>query len=191
MAEFSTFRRRVFTAVGIAAGVVIAIFLLIFGFREKKPAVDRLAPPAEVAETPVAVAETLAPPPLASPAPPEEPEDAYLRQLARIFLERYGSFSNQNDNRHIDDVLALSTRNMRNFLESKRQMQSLSYQGMTTRVVAAGVSERAADRATITAGVQQIVKDGVLENTKYATARVELLRVSGEWKVDGVYFEAS
>lgn len=142
--------------------------------------------PTETPQPSAATVPAVQPP---TPAPPTNPEDQYLKQLARIFVERVGSYSNQNDNSHINDVLPLATERMATYLESLRMEQSREYTGSTTRVITSALRERDVDSATVDVRVQQEVKSGGTSSRVYKTGYVLLERSAADWKISGVFWE--
>ncbi|HYE59902.1 MAG TPA: hypothetical protein VEA18_01835 [Candidatus Kapabacteria bacterium] len=120
---------------------------------------------------------------------PETPEEVVVRQTARLFVERFGTYSTQNDNMHITDVLTLSTPVMQRWLESQRIGTTSTYQGVTTRVITSKVSAIDAGKATVHVGVQMDEETGNTRDTKYKTGRVELVKEGNTWKIDGLYWD--
>jgi hypothetical protein len=190
----SDIRKRIVIIGGIGLGVLIALFLFLFTGREPQetPGVVVTGPdgtPVEEVQpnvpTPTSLARTTSSANLTN----ANPEDMYLKQLSRIFVERFGSFSNQNDNRHIDDVLPLATEKMQQYVREQGMTFSATYSGATTNVIASAIEERTADRATVRVDVQRILRTATEETREYKSATVMLLRVSGEWKIDGLFWK--
>ncbi|MFH1286542.1 MAG: hypothetical protein ABII02_02200 [Candidatus Magasanikbacteria bacterium] len=113
----------------------------------------------------------------------------YVKQLARIFVERFRSNSNQNDNRHIDDILPMATENMKSWIESQRIEQSGDYRGITTQVIVSNVQALGDATATVHIEVQEFLEVGNSKETNYRTGTVNLQKVGGEWKVSGMYYD--
>ena len=123
------------------------------------------------------------------PAVPTSPE-LYVRQLSRIFVERFGSYSNQNNNQHIKDVDPLLTPTMRRWVQSQNQQQSNDYEGQTTKLISSSVTSFIQEAsAEVQIGVQQEKTIGNSTETVYRDGRVELLYQNGKWLIDGLYFE--
>jgi hypothetical protein len=194
MPEPTDVRKRLLTIAGIAAGVLLALFLFIAVIRpdeEEAPALkgepsDATAT-AEPGERQAEAVRAGAP----KPAKPvmSDPEDMYLKQLSRIFVERFGSYSNQNDNQHIADVLPISTERMQAYLQSQELQFARIYNGVTTIVIASRIETKSADQATVSADVQRVVRENGTERTGYQSGSVSLRKVNGEWKVDGLFWQ--
>ena len=64
--------------------------------------------------------------------PVEKSREIYAKQIARLFVERFTTFSNQNGNTHIDDVLILATPQMGKWIETQKIKAAAEYHGVTT-----------------------------------------------------------
>lgn len=190
-------RQRIFIGVGIVIVLLVAIVLLFLVFTKKQttPTEDLLTDPVtedmpvNTEVTPREVRET---PPVVSQepvAPREDAEQRFVRQLARTFVERFGSYSNQNDNRHIEDALALSTPSMQLWIENQTVDQRGAYTGSTMVVIEHQVVSFTETAATVSIGLQQQVVTNGKEERLYKTGSVTLLKQNGTWLVDGLYFD--
>lgn len=193
MPEPTDVRKRLIIIAGILAGVLLALFLFIAVLRDKKePSNPEEDVPAGTTTT-GATPSQATPPPASTPGATQptngDPEDVYLKQLARIFVERFGSYSNQNDNRHITDVLSLATERMQAYLESQALESARVYAGVTTKVVASRITEKSGNTAIVAVDVQRVIREDGTERSEYASGTVTLKKVSGEWKVDGLFWE--
>lgn len=196
-----TLRQRIFTIVSIVVTIVLAILLyLIYGNKPKvvvnnnettvtnptNQPVQKNQPKNKIststAQTPVQL--------------PPYSEDMYVRQLTKVFVERLASYSNQNDNQNIADVLALATPTMRTWIETQTKPASRDYQGVTTVVLASHLKDKTATTATVTFEAQQTIESKKLTEvgaTKKQEVQkkgnVKLVKVGSDWKVDGLFWE--
>lgn len=188
-------RQRIFIIIGLSAGLILALVLLIVSGRDKaapggevvtvtSPAGDGL-PSGAVREPAAAAVESGA----GAPAVASDPDEIYTAQLARIFVERFGSYSNQNDNQHIADALTMASERMAAWLETQKIASGAEYAGVMTKVVASSITQREADRAEVAIDVQQVSEGAGASPVAYKSGRVELVKVGKEWKVDGLYWE--
>lgn len=180
-------RKRIFIVSGIAVLLLLIGILLWFVFR--RPSQPEAT---DATTTTVAPSAVLPPPPARTTEAPleaQEPEDVYLKQLSGMFVERFGSFSNQNENQHIDDVLPLVTQRMRVFVESQVETFHREYSGVTTRVVATKIENKTASAATVRIDVQRVTTAKNLTETAYASGRVLLAREGENWKIDGLFWD--
>jgi len=113
----------------------------------------------------------------------------YIKQLARMFVERFGSYSNQNENTHIDDVLPLVTPQMQAYVETQRGELSEAYRGVTTKVIVNTLVSLDESSATVEVQVQETISTRDDTETNYRTGTVALVQVDGQWKVDGLFWQ--
>ncbi|PIR74228.1 MAG: hypothetical protein COU35_03640 [Candidatus Magasanikbacteria bacterium CG10_big_fil_rev_8_21_14_0_10_47_10] len=197
---FEDRRKSFFIGLGIVAGLSVAFLLLyLFVIRDSKtPPESVVAPPPAAVDQPV-VSEPADVKIFDAPAGDvqqdfsEQPTEAAIRrfvvQQARIFVERFGTYSSHNANKHIEDVLPLATPAMQAWLETQSQVQSSAYTGATMKVVESSLESFADTRAVVSIGAQQERQgaDGVVR--MYLRGTVRLVAIGNEWKVDGLFWE--
>ena len=183
-----TERQKLFIYISIAIGLVLVMIILYFLFFRGESTPD------EIIETPGDTIDTATPSTPSTPTTPTVPistepkDELYARQTSRIFVERFNSYSNQNGNSHIDDVLPLSTPQMIDWLETQALESSNEYSGVTTVVVASRVESISETTAQVAVDVQQVIMEGSLERTEQKSGRVNLLKSGDTWKVDGWFW---
>ena len=187
-------QRTWFIRIGILAGIFIALFLLVSVIRNvsRRPSEPLMLQQGLVSPTDQVSSGSVNPSTVSvsKTVTPTSPTDRYLVQLSRIVIERLGSYSNQNENAHIDDVLPLVTDRMSRYIETLRLTQSATYRGQTTRVVTIELQSKEKGKATVVANVQRESNTATSSARTYPTARVELVEVSpNEWRVDGIFWE--
>jgi hypothetical protein len=116
------------------------------------------------------------------------PDNIFVKQVAKNFVERSGSYSNQNNNAHIDEVLSLVTDKVATWLKSQMIEPSENYYGVTTKVIASSVKNLSGEEAVVEVGVQRIITEDSKEKTEYATGNVNLVNIDGEWMIDGLFW---
>ena len=195
-----TLRQRIFVIISIGIAIILAVVLGLIYYRKwlnrqveapqprgPMAPVTGVAPSFDAAKPPVAPIVGKQTIPSSAPANPEE---IYLRQLATIFVERFMSYSNQNDNKHIEDTLALSTESMQKWMKTQAQAASLNYAGITTEVMSAAIKTKTASKAVVLIGVQQVVDENGAAKTVQKKGEVSLEKVQVEWKVSGLYWSS-
>ncbi|MBI2990481.1 MAG: hypothetical protein HYY51_04865 [Candidatus Magasanikbacteria bacterium] len=128
---------------------------------------------------------------------PSKPDPTlYARQLSRLFVERFGTYSNQNNNAHLADTSELGTLSMSAWLQTQMLEQSVEYKGVTTRVISTSVREESDLRFLIGIEAQQEWSSessdgsaGIQTELKQRKGRVEIVKVGEEWKVNGFWWE--
>lgn len=180
--------------------LVLGAIIFFFAFRYFKssppgedttPEIDETGEVVETDETDTTPTTPVVPVPEPGTVKPVQIDagENYVKQLARIFVERFGSYSNQNQNRHIDDILPMVTESMKSWIESQRIEQSGDYKGMTTQVIVSTVQTLGDATATVHVEVQEFLEIGNAKETNYRTGTVNLQKVGGEWKVSGLYYD--
>ncbi|MBI5222115.1 MAG: hypothetical protein HY980_01290 [Candidatus Magasanikbacteria bacterium] len=195
-------RKRIFIIASVVIGFILAMTLLFRFALNKGGAEETAAPVGETASESVttpsggspASSGGVTPAPEVKPevfVPVEKSRDIYAKQIARLFVERFTTYSNQNNNTHIDDVLALATSQMGKWIETQTVKAAAEYQGVTTKVIAASLLNISDNGASVKVDTQQIESNADGQETTYRSGTVDLVDVDGEWKVGGFYWEKS
>ncbi len=190
-----TFRQRIFIIISAVISVILVSLLLYLFVFNKNSGTGQTA--GEKAEQFVnsgkenSTAESAEVPGASKPAPTAEPfsQEVYAKQVARIFVERFASFSNQNNNQHLADVLPLATDSMAEWLQTRSLKESSEFEGLTTVVVASEVAKITGQSATVRIEAQQTSEKGSELKILQKSGRVELLKMGDDWKVDGFYWD--
>jgi len=187
-----TLRQRIFIIIGLIAGLLSAVLIYYFLILRRAPSeeqVPREEPAEGMAEEESAALKSGSTLDLLIPVSTEDAGERYARQVARIFVERFGSYSNQNNNRHIDDVMELSTPSMQKWLKTKEAGTGSPYYGVTTLVVASRIESITDTVASVRVDVQQKIEEGGGERVEQRSGKVELLGSGVGWKVNGLYWD--
>lgn len=110
--------------------------------------------------------------------------------IAKLFVERYGSYSNEAEFQNLVDVLPLMTDSFAG--ETKALIASSqppeSYYGVSTAVLTVAVEEMDETKgvAKMKMQTQREISEGSTQNTsvKYQEIRLELIKEAGVWKVN-------
>ena len=116
------------------------------------------------------------------------------RQMAELFAERYGSYSNQGDYQNLRDLLPVMTARYRReteaFLATASSSSGQTFEGVTSVKISTDVRSADADSAVIAVTLQQERRSGTAAPTVgYRTLRMELEKVGEEWRVDKASWE--
>ena len=187
-------QKKIFIIGGILIGLILAVVLFLFFYnptgKTTSPTTASTKTTAE--QTPIIIESNTAPAPAPAAQEAAKPavsqDEFYVQQLARIFTERFFSFSNQNQNQHIADALALSSQSMASWIQKQTLAQSSEYQGVNTTVVATSVKTLDNGTATVTVDVQRVF-GGKEVKKEYKVGRVELIKENEIWKIKGFYWE--
>ncbi|MDO8499252.1 MAG: hypothetical protein Q7S66_01160 [bacterium] len=119
---------------------------------------------------------------------PQSPEDAIkngVRQLAKTFLERYGSYSTDSNYQNIRDVQNLVTPEFWKVLEAKIGTvgKSNSFVGVTSVVPATDLTAFSDSAATVRLSVIQTTDNNGKVSTVQKQAVVSLTKFGNNWLV--------
>ncbi len=184
-----TRRTRLFT---IGLIILILLFLLLWLWLALRP--KSVEPTPE----PVATPEQLKIPEEKAPSLTEEllkkeqetrSGSAGATTVSKMFVERYGSYSNEAKFQNLVDVLPLMTdafaQETRAFIASSTPPET--YYGVTTRVLTIDVEamDESAGAATVLMQTQREIAQGSTQNSSvsYQEIRLELEKEAGVWKV--------
>jgi len=190
---------KILIALVLIAVIVGLIVLLLYGRRGGLPLQEAplvVAPSTQVqAEVPQeAVPSIRASVPDAEAGQSSLPRETSLAALARSFVERYGSYSNQSDFENIEVLYPFMTDRMRAAAEASTAANRAnrvpgsadSYTGITTKALAIKVRSQ-----TVSAAQVQVSTQRIESNIKTSSPRVYYQDIiltfeykGGEWKVD-------
>jgi hypothetical protein len=195
-----TLRQRIFIGLSIVV-TLIAVLLWYILYTQKAESLPSSASQTKTTQTSTSTGgiqksnttQTIERPVITLPAYSEE---MYVRQLAAIFVERFGSYSNQNDNRNTKDTLVMATESMQTWMKSHMHTESVDYNGVVTKVLSTRVLEKTATAATVVIQTQQVLEEKKAGTTDAPThvvvqknGKVTLVKVNASWKIDGLYWD--
>lgn len=194
-----TLRQRLFIIVGLVVGILVAI-LLFLNYRRNTnglPAADTLLS-TQSGETSDpggdVVVDKVKNDNKEVPVVPYS-DDVYVRQLAKIFVERFSSFSTQGDNGQITDTMSLATPDMQTWMKTQMKDNSKDYEGIVTTVLATKVLEKTVRDASVAVEAQQTlekksadVTSSVTREQRIRKGKVTLVQIGNTWLVDGLYW---
>lgn len=189
-----TLRARIFAISSVVILIILAIVigLIVWGKRQKNTPTPGGTATTTV-ETPGTTSGTVSPgvspevlQGLKVQAPTTEAmEKNAAKQLAKVFIERYGSYSTDNDWQNIRDVEGLVTSDLWGELSKKLTGKNGSvFVGVTTKAIAATVTDWTKDKsATVNLQVNSIEERSGTQTTVQKSVTVNLEKVSGQWLV--------
>ena len=189
-----TLRQRIFIISGIIIAIILAIILIILWQkreREAGPATDTTTKTEDTVK--VLKEQTLVgvtPEAIGGTAPQNvDPDELLAKQISRIFVERFMTYSNQNDNKHVEDALKLASADMESYIKAQSLQKSNDYQGVTTRVLSSSIREKVENKITVEVSVQQELRSAKTSELVQKKARVELVKTEKTWLVSGFFWE--
>lgn len=192
-----TLRQRIFIIIGIVAGIVLAVVLFIMFANTPEDTIPEIDP--NVIDSTTGPQVNIINVQEQTQLVPLQPVgEVYVKNLARIFIERFTTYSNQNNNAHIEEAVLLATEKMNTWITTQGKIQSDNYAGMTTQVLSTSLVDFDDDLgiAHVDISARQIVMtadpDGsgrVIQDELIKDATVDLVKENGEWKVDGLWWQ--
>ncbi len=187
-------RKKIFVIASIVIALFIATILGVMFFsssdviEEKKDTSEPSQIPQKVSDNKAINLEETAEQVFIQP-PTEDQEELFARQSARLFAERFLSYSNQNGNAHIDDVMPLVTTRMKRWIQTQEIENGNKYEGVTTRVITSSIENISSGSAKVSIEMQQVLQtiDGV--RTKNKSGSVNMIRSGDNWLIDGLFLD--
>ena len=194
-----TLRQRIFSGIGLILGLIIS-FLLFYTFVFDKTDTTVVDENGVVVENGVIAddgngginseqgdSQVVVEPDMIIPN--IEPNELHAKQAAILFVERFSSYSNQNYNTHIDNVVSLVTDNMAEWVKTQGLKLSNEYEGVTTNVIVSTVDSINDSTAVVLVEAQQVLETATTQEVVQKTGRVNLVKVGNDWKVSGFYWD--
>lgn len=118
------------------------------------------------------------------------PKERLARQVAELFVERFSTRSNQNNNEHIVASLPFVTETMAKWVQTQIVSPSDFYVGVRTDVITTSVTSITDTTAEVRIESMQLTEGGDQAGSVQKTGRVDLLLdENGVWKVNGFFWD--
>lgn len=125
--------------------------------------------------------------------PPKDFDKQAVESLARLFVERIGSYSNQSNFQNLDDVAGLMTSRARSWADGLKKTQDTSggYRGTTTKALTAETTDwKPRETARVRIATQrQEERDSATPRLYYQDAEVRLVFGGDSWLVDEMVWQ--
>jgi hypothetical protein len=189
-------RKTRLTVIGLIALVFLLLLLWLFWFLLKSEKTTEVEPVQQETQT---IDETSTVPSIKEQQLKQEQDmrnqSSGAISVAKMFVERYGSYSNEANFQNLIDVLPLMTVSFAaetNELIAKSKSPE-TYYGVTTRVLTVNVEKIDEEKGTALIKVntqREIAKDSP-QNTTIETQEIllKLVRLEGIWKVESAVWQ--
>ena len=186
-------RARIFLIITVVVLIVLGVSLFLLIGARKKAASEAMG---NAAGTGATTTETVLPPaPTGTEIPSGLPvkkqttvevEQAGVTQLARVFTERYGTYSTQNDSQNIKEVESLCTRALWSKISARigASADNQNFVGVTTRVITTDLVSWNGSTATIELRTMRTEEKSGNVTNKYQNAEAKLIKSGENWLVD-------
>ena len=161
--------------------ILVLIAVLLFLFRKNESPTHTTSVDTQTETTTDTTTEVVT-----TPAPPQH---ATATTVARIFVERFGSYSTDVDYANVTDVLPLVTdalkAQLQDIAEAARKTAGDDYYGVSTNVIKISTTKTTDTAMTLTVKTQREEAIGTPGNTsvRYQDIRVEFVKVGDDWLV--------
>ena len=177
---FSRRRLLILIAVVLLVLAILAIVWWFFWRAQPTPTVD-LTPPANVNE--VVLPNPNDNPPTAGVTPANPLNEVAV--VARNFVERFGSYSNQAAYQNIKDLYPLMTASFRQSLNLSGLPDDQGYVGVDTKVLNISIDSQTAASASLTLNTQRWQRDASLKaEVSYQKITVQLIKSGDQWLIN-------
>lgn len=116
----------------------------------------------------------------------EEVEKNAVEQLAKVFIERYGTYSTDNNGQNIIESQSLVTKPLWSRISTGLNTKNTNqpFLGLTTKVMSMDLESWSAAKATVSLKTMRAEdKNGVITN-RYQNVTVEMVKEGGVWLAD-------
>ncbi len=123
------------------------------------------------------------------PLTPEETQQAGVKQFAKIFIERYYTYSSDSNFQNIRDVESLVTASLWKQMSprlSGTRSPSGAFVGVTTKVYGTSLADWSASKADVKVLTQQSVEKDGATTSKNQNYTVEVVKQGSTWLVSSV-----
>lgn len=192
-------RARLFVVISLVVLIIlgISIFLVVrFGKKTVTPTPDQSLPISQN-NTPVVSGNTNVPvaniPVVGLPVvvSSEDIEKNTAKQLAKVFIERYGTYSTDNGVENVKEVKNLVvaslwttlSKNLSTVEVNENQAPVGAYSGMNTQVFSTELSNWTTDSATITMQLVRTEEKNGVQTVKHQNAEINMVKQNGQWLV--------
>lgn len=120
---------------------------------------------------------------------PLEAEKNGAQQLAKVFVERYGTYSSDNNFQNIKEAQTLVTESMWSKISAPISAKittsaNQNFTGMTTKVISMDLTSWSDSKATVELKTSRTEEKNRVVTTRYQNATVEMVKLNGVWLVN-------
>ncbi len=122
----------------------------------------------------------------AKTATPLEAEKNGAVQLAKVFVERYGTYSSDNNFQNIREVETFVTPALWSKISAPMNGKTTtqSFVGMTTKVISTDLTKWSDTKATVELKTTRTEEKNGVITTRYQNVTVDMVKTGGVWLVD-------
>ena len=120
-----------------------------------------------------------------------EAEQNGVRQFAKVYVERYGTFSSQNNFQNLKDLKGLSTDSLWQKIDAliKNAKQQVEFLGVTTKAITTNILNWSGDKAIVELKVTRTEERSSGTTDKIQTYTLNLIKTGQGWLVDKIVWK--
>ncbi len=191
-------RTRIFILISLTVLIILGIsLLLVWGFRKKAPATTAINQNLPTAQQTTSISSGGAIEPIVNaPAPAlpinltsEDVEKNTAKQLAKVFIERYGTYSTDNGSENVKEIKSLVTSalwttlsaRMNNIGVNENQAPTGVFYGISTQVFNMELNNWTGSSATIAMQLARTEEKDGIRTVKHQNAEVNMVKQNEKW----------
>jgi hypothetical protein len=130
------------------------------------------------------------------PIEQSQPQQFSATVVARLFTERFGTFSNEDDFAGVELVRPYITDSFANWFDSgyrqklRESYPTGNYMGETVKVLDVTMESENSNQAIALVRAQRTIRTNGNDKVSYQTLRLEMVKDGGVWLIDGAYWES-
>lgn len=186
-----TLRTRIFIVASLIVLAILGISMIVLlqSKKDKQIANEPVKttqnndanPPAGIQQTIIPAGVTVKPP------TEEEIQDESIKQLAKVFLERFNTYSTDNSYQNVRDVKSLVTSEYWKKISANINNNSPAqeFTAVTTKVVSIEDLVKDSEKASVVLKTQKSTEKSSGNTISYSEFTVSLQKTGGTWKISG------
>lgn len=109
--------------------------------------------------------------------------------LARMYAERFGSWSTDNQLKNLQELSQFSSPSMLNYLGQQEIRPAQEFYGISTKALSTRVTSQSESAAEVIVSTQRTENKAGQESVFYQDVRLTLVNVGDLWLVSGAYWQ--
>lgn len=194
-----SFRFKIIFLGAIGALVIIGLVLGVVFRTKKTPAFEKVSDPSAIipaiapaavfdGSQPAAIKKTLTAAEVSAAA-----KESAIKNQAKNFVERFGSYSAAADFSNFEEIKPLATASLAAWLaDYKKQLlakQTLDFLGITTKAISQKIISSDSNNALVMVSTQREEKTHSGSVVSYRDMLVKLVWQNNQWLIDGAYWQ--
>ncbi|MBU1202855.1 hypothetical protein KKH39_02325 [Patescibacteria group bacterium] len=180
-------KKKIIWAVVIILILLIAFLFWILRTSDQKPPIQNTNEEPPIIFTPPSANFTYQEPTV----PKQTNLEFDAANLAKIYAERFGTWSTDNPGHNLEELMPLSSNTMKNYLSGiNTDMSADQFSGITTKAISYEILDIDDTSANIRVSCQRIKTEADLsENVFYQDIEISMTRSANQWLVTSAFWQ--